>query len=257
MFGRTTAQAVRHSYHDLVKPGVRFVQTTVRSIDPVRRRAETEAGPFEADVMVVALGADLDPSATPGLAEAGREFYTVDGAFATRGVLDSFGGGRVIVGVTSTPFKCPPARARRLCCCTTTSRNGGCGVPARFRWACRSAPRSRPRPRHRRHCSPHSRSGASTGTRSDWCDAWTRSAGWRSSPTAKRSHSTCSLACPCITHPRSSRNQGCAWTAGSRSTHSPSKPLTRMSTRSVTSPALARPRQESSPNGRHLSSLIS
>ena len=109
MFGRTTAQAVRHSYHDLVKPGVRFVQTTVRSIDPVRHRAETDAGPFEADAMVVALGADLDPSATPGLAEAGREFYTVNGAFATRDVLDSFGGGRVIVGVTSAPFKCPPA----------------------------------------------------------------------------------------------------------------------------------------------------
>jgi len=109
MFGRTTAQAVRHSYRDLVKPGVRFVQAEIRSIDPVRRRAETDAGAFEADVMVVALGADLDPSATPGLAEAGREFYTVDGAFATRDVLDSFGGGRVIVGVTSTPFKCPPA----------------------------------------------------------------------------------------------------------------------------------------------------
>ncbi len=109
MFGRTTPQAVRHSYHDLVKPGVRFVQTTIRAIDPVRRRAETDAGVFEADVLVVALGADLDPSATPGLAEAGREFYTVGGAFAAREVLDSFGGGRVIVGVTSTPFKCPPA----------------------------------------------------------------------------------------------------------------------------------------------------
>jgi sulfide:quinone oxidoreductase len=59
--------------------------------------------------MVVALGADLDPSATPGLAEAGHEFYTVDGAFAARDVLDSFAGGRVVVGVTSTPFKCPPA----------------------------------------------------------------------------------------------------------------------------------------------------
>jgi sulfide:quinone oxidoreductase len=33
----------------------------------------------------------------------------VDGAFATRDALDSFGGGRVIIGVTSTPFKCPPA----------------------------------------------------------------------------------------------------------------------------------------------------
>jgi sulfide:quinone oxidoreductase len=109
MFGRTTAEAVRHSYRDLVKPGVRFVQTTIRSIDPVQRRVETDAGAFEADVMVVALGADLDPAATPGLVEAGREFYTIDGAFAARDVLDSFRGGRVIVGVTSTPFKCPPA----------------------------------------------------------------------------------------------------------------------------------------------------
>ena len=63
----------------------------------------------EADVMVVALGADLDPSATPGLVEAGHEFYTVAGAFALRDVLADFGGGRVIVAVTSTPFKCPPA----------------------------------------------------------------------------------------------------------------------------------------------------
>jgi sulfide:quinone oxidoreductase len=109
MFGRTTAEAVRHSYRNLVKPGVRTVRATIRSIDPVQRRVETDAGPFEADVMVVALGADLDPAATPGLVEAGREFYTVGGAFAGRDALNSFGGGRVIIGVTSTPFKCPPA----------------------------------------------------------------------------------------------------------------------------------------------------
>ena len=58
---------------------------------------------------MVAPGADLDPSATTGLLEAGNEFYTVPGAFALRDVLESFNGGRVIVGVTSTPFKCPPA----------------------------------------------------------------------------------------------------------------------------------------------------
>jgi len=109
MFGRTVAEAVRHPYRDLVKPGVRFVQTTIRAIDPAARSVETDAGRFEGDVMVVALGADLDPGATPGLVEAGHEFYTVEGAFALREVLSHFGGGRVIVGVTSTPFKCPPA----------------------------------------------------------------------------------------------------------------------------------------------------
>jgi sulfide:quinone oxidoreductase len=109
MFGRTVAEAVRHPYAGVVKPGVRFVRTTIRAIDPARLRVDTDAGPFEGDVMVVALGADLDPAATPGLVEAGHEFYTVAGAFAIRDVLDGFQGGRIVVGVTSTPFKCPPA----------------------------------------------------------------------------------------------------------------------------------------------------
>jgi len=109
MFGRTVPSAVVHPYRDLAKPGLRFVRTTIRSIDPAAKRVDTDAGPFEADIMVVALGADLDPSATPGLVEAGHEFYTVPGAFALRDVLPGFDGGRVIIGVTSTPFKCPPA----------------------------------------------------------------------------------------------------------------------------------------------------
>ena len=53
------------------------------------RRVTTDAGPLDADVLVVALGADLDPAATPGLVEAGHEFYTVAGAFAARDVLDA------------------------------------------------------------------------------------------------------------------------------------------------------------------------
>ncbi len=109
MFGRTTADQVRHPYANLVKPGVRFVQTAIRAIDPAARRVETDAGVFEADVLVVALGADLDPDATPGLAEGGHEFYTVPGGFAARDVLEGFEGGRVVVGVLSTPYKCPPA----------------------------------------------------------------------------------------------------------------------------------------------------
>jgi sulfide:quinone oxidoreductase len=109
MFGRTPPAAVHHPYRDFVKPGVQFVQATVTAIDPAAKRVETDAGTFDADILVVALGADLHPEATPGLREGGHEFYTVAGAFALREVLENFDGGRVIVGVTSTPFKCPPA----------------------------------------------------------------------------------------------------------------------------------------------------
>ncbi|MFL6181799.1 MAG: NAD(P)/FAD-dependent oxidoreductase [Actinomycetes bacterium] len=109
MFGHADAGGVHHRYADIAKPGVRFVQSSVRAIDPVARSVQTDAGTFEADVLVVALGADLDPAATPGLVEAGHEFYTEAGAFGLRETLTSFKGGNVIVGVTSAPFKCPPA----------------------------------------------------------------------------------------------------------------------------------------------------
>jgi sulfide:quinone oxidoreductase len=57
----------------------------------------------------VALGADYDLDATPGLAEAGNEFYSVAGAERLAEVLPGFTRGRAIVGVCGTPFKCPPA----------------------------------------------------------------------------------------------------------------------------------------------------
>ncbi len=109
MFGRTSLSHVEHQYSDIAKPGVRFVQSVIRSIDPVAKRVTTDAEQLEADVLVVALGADLHPAATPGLIEGGHEFYTVPGAAAAGEALAAFEGGHVVVGVTSTPFKCPPA----------------------------------------------------------------------------------------------------------------------------------------------------
>ena len=66
MFGRTTPDAVRLAYRDFAKPGVRFLQETITAIDPEARRVTTDGGTYEADVLVVALGADYDLDATPG-----------------------------------------------------------------------------------------------------------------------------------------------------------------------------------------------
>src|SRR5207253_373727 len=52
MFGRTAPDAVHHPYRDFVKPGVQFVQATVTAIDPATKHVETDAGAFEADILV-------------------------------------------------------------------------------------------------------------------------------------------------------------------------------------------------------------
>ena len=67
MIGKAEPAAVRLPYHAIAKTGVAFRQETIRSIDPERKRAITDQGAYEGDVLVDTLGADLDPAATPGL----------------------------------------------------------------------------------------------------------------------------------------------------------------------------------------------
>jgi len=109
MFGRTKLDTVRLPYREIAKPGVRFLQQTITAIDPEARRVTTDGGVYEADSLVVALGADYDLDATPGLAEGGNEFYSVAGAERLSELLPTFSQGRAIVGVCGAPFKCPPA----------------------------------------------------------------------------------------------------------------------------------------------------
>lgn len=109
MFGHKASDAVRIAYRNIVKPGVRFRQEAVTEIDPEKRRVTTDGGTYDADVLVVALGADYDLAATPGLIEGGNEFYSFTGAERLQAVLPTFTKGHAIVGVTSAPFKCPPA----------------------------------------------------------------------------------------------------------------------------------------------------
>jgi sulfide:quinone oxidoreductase len=109
MFGRTTADQVRIAYRDIAKPGVRVVRETITSIDPDARRVTTDAGVHEADVLVIALGADYDMDATPGLAEGGNEFYSVAGAERLAGIIPTFSHAHAVIGVCGAPFKCPPA----------------------------------------------------------------------------------------------------------------------------------------------------
>jgi sulfide:quinone oxidoreductase len=109
MFGRTTPEAVRLPYDQLTKPGVRLLRQTVTAIDPQARRVTTDAETHEADVLVLALGADYDYDATPGLLEAGNEFYSLAGAERLAQIVPDFTSGRAVIGVCGAPFKCPPA----------------------------------------------------------------------------------------------------------------------------------------------------
>jgi sulfide:quinone oxidoreductase len=108
MFGKATANSVRLPYKKITKPGVRLLQETISSIDPVAKRVTTNRGVHEADFLIVALGADYNFDATPGMSDA-TEFYTLEGATRLSEILPTFTKGRVLIAVGGAPYKCPPA----------------------------------------------------------------------------------------------------------------------------------------------------
>ncbi|HEX3736042.1 MAG TPA: FAD-dependent oxidoreductase [Solirubrobacterales bacterium] len=109
MFGGASGESVRLPYAEFAKPGVRLRRETVTAIDPEAKRVTTDAGVHQADHLVIALGADYDLAATPGLAEVDSEFYSVAGAEKLAAVIPTFSAGRALIGVCGAPFKCPPA----------------------------------------------------------------------------------------------------------------------------------------------------
>jgi sulfide:quinone oxidoreductase len=109
IFGWKTLEQARANYRDIVKPGVTFKREDITSIDPVAKRVVTSGGTYDADILVVALGAEYDRSVTPGFAEDGEEFYSIAGALRLRELLPTITSGRILISVLGEPFKCPPA----------------------------------------------------------------------------------------------------------------------------------------------------
>jgi len=94
----------------LADRGVRFVQAEISSIDAEARRVETSAGTFQADALLVALGAAVPPAHRDLVGGPGAfNLYDAGQLPAIRGALDEIDEGGVLVAVLGVPLKCPPA----------------------------------------------------------------------------------------------------------------------------------------------------
>jgi sulfide:quinone oxidoreductase len=109
LLGRKATADVLLDYGEISKEGVEFRRERVTSIDPETRRVTTDQSSYDADVLVVALGADYDFAATPGFEEGGFEYYSLAGAERLRDMLPKFESGTILIGILGHPFKCPPA----------------------------------------------------------------------------------------------------------------------------------------------------
>lgn len=109
MVGRRTAEAISRPLANLARRGIEVVRGAIEKIDPHTKTVSVNGETYAGDYIVVALGAEYASSTVPGLNAAGYNFYTLGGASGLRDARLRFKRGRVVVLVSSVPFKCPAA----------------------------------------------------------------------------------------------------------------------------------------------------
>ena len=109
MLGERTYEQISQSRQALLAPGIRLIEAKVQSISLADRTVSAGTERLKWDYLVVALGADFNMAAVPGLAEAAHTFYTVEGAQRLKPVLEAFDGGDIAILIPKIPIKCPPA----------------------------------------------------------------------------------------------------------------------------------------------------
>lgn len=93
----------------LLSGRVQFVHARANRIDAQNRLVEVEGKQYPYDFLVLAVGARYNPEEIPGFSEGAHHFYDIRNALRLRETLAHFSGGRVVIGVGSVPYKCPPA----------------------------------------------------------------------------------------------------------------------------------------------------
>ncbi|MEZ0349136.1 MAG: FAD-dependent oxidoreductase [Thermus sp.] len=104
-FGMREPEEVRRPLANLEKRGIQYLQATVEALDPAHSKVRTSAGELTYDYLIVSLGAEAMPSP----AKDGHAPWSLEGALRLRQALKDFKGGRVVVGVSSQYYPCPPA----------------------------------------------------------------------------------------------------------------------------------------------------
>lgn len=113
------------SVRSLLDNRVTFVQAEVDAIDLAARRVVLVGGQsLSYDFLLVAPGVRLDRESIPGLALT-EHFYSLESAEVLRQRLGDLEGGHVVVGVSSLPYKCPPAPLEMVLMLDSALRSAG------------------------------------------------------------------------------------------------------------------------------------
>jgi sulfide:quinone oxidoreductase len=108
--GGERAEKLTRSERSLLDRRVQLVVGDVVRVDEADQLVELKDGQRRAYTqLIIASGSRILPESIEHFDTEAHHFYTAAAAAKLRKALDAFKGGRVVIGIASMPYKCPPA----------------------------------------------------------------------------------------------------------------------------------------------------
>ncbi|MBI3596745.1 MAG: NAD(P)/FAD-dependent oxidoreductase [Nitrospirae bacterium] len=109
MVGQRRLEQIYRPLDLLSQKGIEVIQAEVTKIALATRTVVAGDRNLAGDYLIISLGAELAPETVPGLREGAHIFYEPSGAEKLWEAVREFSGGRVVLLIAATPFKCPAA----------------------------------------------------------------------------------------------------------------------------------------------------
>jgi sulfide:quinone oxidoreductase len=108
--GQERAEKLVRPETSLLDSNVELVVGAASNIDPTGQVVTLASGDrLEYDQLVIATGSRIVPEEIENFDTEAHHFYTAAASARLRAALDAFKGGKIVIGITGIPYKCPPA----------------------------------------------------------------------------------------------------------------------------------------------------
>jgi len=107
MVGKRKPKQIYRNTRKIAAGGIEVIIGEIEKVNPEQISVSVNGRVYKGDYMVVSLG--VEQVAEHNLNQFGHDFYTLEGATNFSEQLKDFKGGKIVVLVSSLPFKCPAA----------------------------------------------------------------------------------------------------------------------------------------------------
>jgi len=109
MIGERKPEEITRQLKDLSKKEIEFINNEIKVIDLENHQVITNKQILEYDYLIISLGVEYHPETVSGFSEFALNAYQFEDVVKINEKLNNFSSGKIVLFISSLPYKCPPA----------------------------------------------------------------------------------------------------------------------------------------------------